>query len=168
MLWWSAALWGLCWHLQSSMASTAGVTFTGLEAMGMGDMLVGIPSRDASAISVLTWDDVSTGWSSSFDSWGRGIRTTTGLVLLRVKFLDPQLDVSSIAWDRRFLTSIVMLPSPSNFGGGFMGTGYPDGGDLAKRQYLLVQLFHWRSQDINFQVDRLACSKTYTAGQQLW
>ena len=45
--------------------------------------------------------------------------TTTGLGLLGVKFLDPQPDVSSIAWDRRFLTSIVMLPS--NFMGDLWG-----------------------------------------------
>ena len=41
---------------------------------------------------------------------------TTGLGLLRVEFLDPQPDVSSIVWDRRFLTYIVMQPSPSDFG----------------------------------------------------
>ena len=92
---------------------------------------------------------------------------TTGLGLLRVEFLDPQPDVSGIAQDRSFLTSTVMLPSPSNFRGGFTGTGYHDGGDLAERHYLLVQLLHWGWQDINFQVDRLACSKTYAAGQQL-
>ena len=49
-----------------------------------------------------------------------------------------------------------------------MGTGYHDGGDLTKRQYLLVWLLHWRWQDINPQVDRLTCSKAYTAGQWLW
>ena len=41
--------------------------------------------------------------------------TATGIGLLGDKCLDPQLDVSSTAWGRRFLTSIVMLPS--NFGG---------------------------------------------------
>ena len=102
---------------QSSIASTGGVMVSGLEAMAMGEMLVGIPSRDASAISALTWDDVSTGWSSSFDFWGRGIGMTIGLGLPRVEFSDPQPDVSSITWDRRSLTSLVMLPSPSNLGG---------------------------------------------------
>ena len=68
------------------------------------------------------------------------MRMTTGLGLLGVEFLDLQPDVSSTAWDRRFLTSMVMLPSPSNLGGGLMWAGYDDGGDLAKRQYLLVQL----------------------------
>ena len=42
---------------------------------------------------------------------------TTGFGLLGVKFLDPWPDVSSITQDRRFLTSMVMLPSPSNFVG---------------------------------------------------
>ena len=41
----------------------------------------------------------------------------TGLGLLRVKFSDPQPDISSIAQDSRFLTSVVMLSSPSNFRG---------------------------------------------------
>ena len=62
--------------------------------------------------------------------------------LLGDECLDPRLDVSSIGWDRRFLTSIVMLPS--NFRGGLVGTGYYDGGDLTKRWYLLVWLLHWR------------------------
>ena len=45
--------------------------------------------------------------------------TATGVGLLGDKYLDPQLDVSSTASDRRFLTSIVMLPS--NFGGDLWG-----------------------------------------------
>ena len=90
-----------------------------LEAAAMGEMLVGIPSRDPSAISVLAWDDVSTSWSNSFDFWGKGTGMITGAGCLGVKFLDPQPDVSSTTWDRRFLTSIVMLPSPSDLGDGF-------------------------------------------------
>ena len=42
---------------------------------------------------------------------------TTGVGLLGVKFLNLQLDISSTAWDRTFLTSIVMPPSPSDLGG---------------------------------------------------
>ena len=45
--------------------------------------------------------------------------TTNGLGLLGAKFSDLQPDISSIAWDRRFLTSIVILPS--NFGGDLWG-----------------------------------------------
>ena len=48
-----------------------------------------------------------------------------------------------------------------------MGAGYHDGGDLAKRQYLSVWLLHWEWWDINFQVDRLSCGKTYATGQWL-
>ena len=62
------------------------------------------------------------------------MRTTTGMGLLRDECLDLQLDTSSIAQDRRLLTSIFILPS--DFGGRFMWTGYQDGGDLAKRLYL--------------------------------
>ena len=43
----------------------------------------------------------------------------TGVGLLGDECSDLQLDVSSAAQDRRFLTSIVMLPS--NLGGGIYG-----------------------------------------------
>ena len=49
-----------------------------------------------------------------------------------------------------------------------MGTSYHNGGDLAKRWYLLVWLLHRGWQDIKFQVHRLACGKTYATGQCLW
>ena len=101
--------------LQSSIASTRGVTLSDLEVTAMGEMLVEIPSRDASAIPALTWDEVSTGWSSSFGGWEGGIRMTTWHGLLGVELLDPWLDVSSISWDKKSLTSLVMLPSPSDF-----------------------------------------------------
>ena len=93
---------------------------------------------------------------------------TTGFGLLRVKFLDPQPDISSTTQDKRFLTSIVMLPSPSDLGGGLMGAGYHNGGDLTNGWYLLVWLLCWGWWDVNFQVDGLACSKTYAIGQWLW
>ena len=93
---------------------------------------------------------------------------TTGLGLLGVEFLDLQPEISSTSWDRRFLTSMVMLPSPSHFGGGLMLAGYHNDGDLTKRQYLLVWVLHWGCQNINFQVDQLTCSKIYAAGQWLW
>ena len=67
--------------------------------------------------------------------------TATGVGLLGDECLDLQVDISSTAQDRRFLTSIVMLLS--NWGG-FMGTGYYDGGDLAKGWCLSVLLLHWR------------------------
>ena len=109
----SKALLAVAW---SSIVTTGGVTLSDLEVTAMGEMLVGIPSRDASAISALTWDKVSTSWSSSFGWWEGGIRMTVGCDLLRVELLDPWPDVSSIAWDKRSLTSLVMLPSPSDFG----------------------------------------------------
>ena len=73
---------------------------------------------------------------------------TTGFGLLVVKFLDPWPDMFSITQDRRFLTSMVMLPSPSDFGGGLVEASYHSGGDLTKRQYLLVQLFHQGMWDV--------------------
>ena len=86
-----------------------------------GEMVVGTPSRDASAISTssraFTWDEVSTGLGSSFSLWGGGVSMTTGFGLFGVKFPDPWPDVSNITRDRRLLTSMVMLTSPSDFGG---------------------------------------------------
>ena len=49
--------------------------------------------------------------ASGVELWG----LLLGKASLESSFLDLQLDISSIAQDRRFLTSIVMLPS--NFGG---------------------------------------------------
>ena len=55
---------------QSSATSAGGVTLLDLVVATMGEMVVGTPSRDASAIStssrVLTWDEVSTSLGSSF------------------------------------------------------------------------------------------------------
>ena len=49
----SSSLRALLAFPQSSMGSSGGVMLLGLEATVMGEMLVGIPSRDASAISLL-------------------------------------------------------------------------------------------------------------------
>ena len=64
-----------------------------LVVAGIGEMVVGTPSRDVSTISTsskaLTWDEVSTGLGSSFGLWGGGISMTTGFGLLGVEFPDP-------------------------------------------------------------------------------
>ena len=88
----------------------------------------------------------------------------TGVGLLGVKFLGLQPNVSSTTWDRRFLTSMVMLPCPSDL------RGWTYEGWLSQRWrpwQEVVWLLHQGWWDINFQVDRLACSKTYAAGQWL-
>ena len=131
----SSSLRALLAYSQRSVASAGGVMLLDLEVTAMGEMLVEIPSRDASSILALAWDKVSTGWRSYFGLWDGGIRMTTGFGLLRVEFLDLQQDISSIAQDRRFLTSMVMLPSHSYFVDGLMGAGYHGGGDLANRWY---------------------------------
>ena len=106
---------------QSSAASVGGVMFPDLVVVAMGEMVVATPSRDASILLAsswaFAWDEVSTSWRSSFGLWGGGVRMTTGFGLLRVKFSDPWPDMSNITQDRRFLTSMVMLISPSNFEG---------------------------------------------------
>ena len=58
----------------------------------VGEVAVGISSREASAISassgVLTWDDVSTGPERSLSLWGGGVSTTMGFGLFGVEFPD--------------------------------------------------------------------------------
>ena len=100
----------------SSTASAGGVTLPDLVVTTMGEMVVGIPPRFFHHLGACL-RKVSTSWRSSFGLWGGGVRMTTGFGLLRVEFLDPWPDVSGIVWDRRFLTSKVMLPSPSDLGG---------------------------------------------------
>ena len=65
----SSSLRALLAFVQSSTVSNRGVMLSDLEVIAMGEMLVGIPSRDVSAISMLTWDEISTSWSSSFGWW---------------------------------------------------------------------------------------------------
>ena len=71
---------------QSSAVSVGGVMLLDLVVMAMGEVVVGTPSRDASAIltslRVFTWDEVSTSLGSSFALWDRGVSMTTGFGLL--------------------------------------------------------------------------------------
>ena len=113
----SRSLRALLAFAQSSIASTWEVMLLVLETAAIGEMLVWMSSREASATLALTWDEVSTDWSGPSGLWGEVVGTTTGVGLLGDECLDPQLDISSIARDRRSLTSIVMLPS--DFGGNY-------------------------------------------------
>ena len=104
------------WHVSVGWVLPLGPGVSAME-----EMVVGTSSREASTISAssgaLTWDDVSTGLERDLSLWGGGASMTTGLGLLGVKFPDTWPDVSNIAWDRRLLTSMVMLTSLSSFGG---------------------------------------------------
>ena len=77
----------------------------------IGEMLAGISSREASPSSVLAWDEVSAGSSKPSGLHGRDVRTTAVVGLLGGDSWDSQLDASNTAWDRRLLTSVVILPS---------------------------------------------------------
>ena len=68
---------------------------------------------------MLAWDEVSTGGSRPSVFCGGDMRTTAVAGLLGDDCWDPQLDVSNTAWDRRLLTSVVMLPL--DLGGDFGG-----------------------------------------------
>ena len=97
--------------VQSSTWSTKGLTLPLLETAAIGEKLVGMSSREVSASSTLAWDEVLTAWSGPSGFWGGVMRTTAVVALLGDEHLDSQLEASSTAWDRRLLTSVVILPS---------------------------------------------------------
>ena len=68
-------------------------------------------SREASVALTLAWDEVSSGWGGPLGFWDGVVGTTTGVGLLRDECSDPQLDTSSTAQKRMFLTSVVILLS---------------------------------------------------------
>ena len=74
------------------LVSVGGVAPLGPGVSTVGEVTVGISSREASAISVssgvLTWDDVSTGLERSLSLWGEGVSMTMGFGLFGVKFPD--------------------------------------------------------------------------------
>ena len=57
-----------------------------------GEMLVGMPSREASASSTLAWDDMSMGGSETSDFPGGDIVTAVVVIFSREECLDSQLD----------------------------------------------------------------------------
>ena len=94
--------------------------------------------------------------------WDGVMGATAGVGLLGDECSDLQLDASSIAQDRRLLTSTVILPSDL-------------GGDLWGLATRMVETsprvsIYWSGsstwgEGISIpQVDRLACSKAYTTG----
>ena len=104
----SRALLALAW---GSAKSIKGLTLLLLETAAIGEMLVGISSREASPSSMLAWDEVSAGGGRPPCFHGGDVRATVVVGLLGDDCWDRQLDASSAAWDRRLLTSTVILPS---------------------------------------------------------
>ena len=96
--------------VQSSAKSIEVLVLLLPETAAIEEMLVGISSREASPSSVLAWDEVSAGGSRPSVFHGRDVRTTAVVGLLGDDCWDPQLDASNTAWDRRLLTSMVILP----------------------------------------------------------
>ena len=96
--------------VQSSVKSIEGLVLSLPETAAIGEMLVGISSREVSTSSMLVWEEVLAGSSRPSGFCGRDVRTTAVLSLLGDDCMDPQLDASSTAWDRRLLTSVVILP----------------------------------------------------------
>ena len=56
-------------------------------------MLVGIPSREPSASSMLAWDDVSTGGTVTSNFWGGDMVATASVIFSREDCSDSQLDL---------------------------------------------------------------------------
>ena len=77
---------------QRWFASVGEVPLLGLGASAMGEMIVGISSREASAISAssgaLTWDDVSTSPEISLSLWDGGVSMDMEFGLFGVEFPD--------------------------------------------------------------------------------
>ena len=103
-------------------ASEGGAPPLGPGVLAVGEEAVGISSREVSSISassgVLTWEDVPTGWGKSSGLVGRGVTRMIGSSLFGVEFPDTCPDLSNPTQDRSSFTSMVMLASPSTFGGG--------------------------------------------------
>ena len=59
---------------------------------------------------MLAWDEVLAGGSRPSGLCGRDMRTTAVVSLLGDDCWELQLDTSNTAWDRRLLTSVVILP----------------------------------------------------------
>ena len=104
---------------QSSEGSTGELTLPLLYSAAVREMLVGTSSREASASSMLAWDEVLMGQSETSDFWGGNTMTTTVVIFPREECSDSQLDPSIIAHSRRSLTSVAILPS--DFGGDLCG-----------------------------------------------
>ena len=95
----------------SSSRSIEGLMLPLLEMAAIGVTLVGMSSGEASASLMLTWDEVLTAWGRPSSFWGGVMRTTAVVDFLGDDHSDSQLDSSSTAWDRRLLTSVIILPS---------------------------------------------------------
>ena len=90
---------------------------------------------------MLAWDEVLAGGSRPSGLHGRHMRTTAAVGLLWGDCLDSQLDTSNTAWDRRLLTSVVILPSGlrGDLGGLFTRTV-----GMSKRWHLPIWFLHGR------------------------
>ena len=75
----------------------------------MGEMLVGILLREASASSILAWEEVLTGRGGASGLWDGDMTASTVADFPMGKCSDWQLDSSAIAQVSRLSTSVAML-----------------------------------------------------------
>ena len=80
-----------------------------LQAMAIGEMLAGRPSREASASSILAWEEVLTGRGEASDLQGGDMTASTVAAFPMGECSNSWLDSSTIAQVRRSLTSAAML-----------------------------------------------------------
>ena len=75
----------------------------------MGEMLAGIPSREASVSSILAWKEVSTGRGGASDLWDGDMTASTVAAFTTGECSNSWLDSSAIAQVSRSLTRVAML-----------------------------------------------------------
>ena len=83
--------------IQSSVKSIEALVLSLPEMAAIGEMLAGIPSREASPSSMLAWDEASASGSRPSGLHSREVRTTAVVSLLGDDCWDSQLDTSNTA-----------------------------------------------------------------------
>ena len=91
------------------MGSTDGLALLLLYTAAMGETLAGIPLREASAFSILAWEEVLTGRGGASGLWGGDMTASTVVAFPMGECSDLWLDSSTIAQVSRSLTSVAML-----------------------------------------------------------
>ena len=91
------------------MGSTDGLALLLLYVAAMAETLAGIPSREASASSILAWEEVSTGRGGTSDLWDGDVTTSTVAAFPMGECSDSWLDSSAITQVSRSSTSVAML-----------------------------------------------------------
>ena len=91
------------------MGSTHGLALQLLYAAAMGEMLIGLLSREASPSSILAWEEVLTGRGGASDLWDGDMAASAVAAFPMAECSNTWLDLSTITRVSRSLTSVAML-----------------------------------------------------------